>query len=293
MLGLILVHLGHLFVHGRHYADHTRHVLTALGATVGAGTAFGLGFGTGAIAIENETIVEVERIVTVPVEVEKIVEVPVEKVVTKIVEVPVEKVVTKIVEVPVEKIVTKEIEVIVEKIVTSEPTQSATVSPTETPITSETSWQTTTINDPLTGTEIDLMILDQKQPNGKAYELVARCDREKDGSALFLGGVSFAGEYISTVSARNTLEDDTYEIEYRFDDGPIESKNWPQVIPSSNSIVWHIRNTAKKFFEQVVMADSLVFRVTSWHDKEQYTAQFDLSNIEKQPLVDFLSGCPT
>ena len=84
-----------------------------------------------------ERIVEVEKIVEVPVDrivevekiVEKIVEVPVEKIVEKIVEVPVErivevpvdriveveKVVEKIVEVPVEKII--EVEKVVEKIV--------------------------------------------------------------------------------------------------------------------------------------------------------------------------------
>jgi len=48
---------------------------------------------------------EVEKIV----EVEKVVEVPVEKIVEKIVEVPVEKIVEKTIEVPVEKIIEKEI----------------------------------------------------------------------------------------------------------------------------------------------------------------------------------------
>lgn len=48
---------------------------------------------------------EVEKIV----EVEKVVEVPVEKIVEKIVEVPVEKIVEKTIEVPIEKIIEKEI----------------------------------------------------------------------------------------------------------------------------------------------------------------------------------------
>jgi hypothetical protein len=85
-----------------------------------------------------EKIVEVDKIVEVPVdkivEVEKIVEVPVDKIVEveKIVEVPVEKVVEKIVEVPVEKIVEKIIEVPIQNIITEktfeilEPTTTTT-----------------------------------------------------------------------------------------------------------------------------------------------------------------------
>ena len=85
-----------------------------------------------------EKIVEVEKLVEVPVdkivEVEKLVEVPVEKIVEKIIELPVEKIVEKIVEVPVDRIVEVEkiIEVPVQNLITEktfeilEPTTTTT-----------------------------------------------------------------------------------------------------------------------------------------------------------------------
>lgn len=78
-----------------------------------------------------------------------------------------------------------------------------------------------------------------------------------------MGGVHSVGEYISAAHAPNTLRDDSYEVQYRCDEGPLESKNWPKVIPSSDNILRHIFATAKKFFAQVIEAEFLVFRVTS------------------------------
>ena len=67
--------------------------IIALGAALGGGIAIGL------FAIDRTTVVEVDRIVTVPIEVEKIVTVPVE----------VERIVT--VQVEIEKIITVPVEV--------------------------------------------------------------------------------------------------------------------------------------------------------------------------------------
>ena len=58
-----------------------------------------------------EKVIEIEK----PIEIEKIVEVPVEKIVIK--EVPVDRVIEKIIEVPVDRIVEKIVEVPVEKII--------------------------------------------------------------------------------------------------------------------------------------------------------------------------------
>ena len=73
----------------------------------------------------------------------------------------------------------------------------------------------------------------------------------------------FVGEYISAAHAPSTLRDDCYEVQDRCDEGAVESKNWPKVIPSSYSILRHIFATAKKFFAQVIEAEFLVSRVTS------------------------------
>ena len=89
----------------------------------------------------------------------------------------------------------------------------------------------------------------------------------------------------------NTLRHDSNEVQCLFDEEPVELKHSPKVIPSSNNTVRHIFATAKKLFAPAVEAESLVFRITSWHDEERYTAQFDMGDIDMQPLVRLLADC--
>lgn len=85
------------------------------------GGAFAGGIALGAFVLARPGVVEVERVVTVPVEIEKVLTVPVE--VERVVIREVERVVTQTVEVPVDRIVT----------VTPSPTTRATVTPEPTP----------------------------------------------------------------------------------------------------------------------------------------------------------------
>ena len=271
--------------------------IIALGAALGGGIAIGL------FAIDRTTVVEVDRIVTVPIEVEKIVTVPVEveRIVTvpveveKIVTVPVEveRIVTvqveieKIITVPVEveRIVTVPVEVekIVRVVVTHVPPSPT---PTSAPRVERSNWRYTSGR---TG-HGDRYVLadvgssqyysDNRYAEGPGFLSVA-CYPDIPQTDVYI--------HLDTFVASGNLYD-TMRMVYTFDEEPSVTQWWRESV--DNLATFAPNATEVQFALQAVQANTLNATITSF-DGERTTVQFVLRGSEDQshPVLRVLGSC--